>query len=211
MEKQRGRPVLIAWSSKRKRRVGRWRAPCPKQNGQTQRDRRQTWSRKERAFHRNEYYLLRWNIKTKRSSNKLNHMKLESFEILEEKRLINYELNLSASMKIHSVFHISLLKSADSNTSIQAEFSEIDSESQNVEYKVKNILNQQNIKDQLHWLVKWKDYEHIENTWKSRRNLKNCQMLLWQFQLRNSVSQSLMKSQSAWKTRQKEDHSVMIH
>ncbi len=106
-------------------------------------------------------------------------MKLESFEILEEKRSINYELNLSAFMRIHSIFHISLLKSADLNTLIQTEFSEIDSESQNVEYEVKNILNQQNIKDQSHWLIKWKDYEHIENTWKSKRNLKNCQILLW--------------------------------
>ncbi len=86
----------------------------------------------------------------KRSSNKLNHMKLESFEILEEKRSINYELNLSTSMRIHSIFHIFLLKSADSNTSIQTESSEIDSESQNVKYEVENILDQQNIKDQSH-------------------------------------------------------------
>jgi len=95
-------------------------------------------------------YLLRRNIKMKRSSNKLNHMKLKSFEILEEKKLINYELNLSASMKIHSIFHISLLKSVNLNSSIQTESSEIDSESQNVKYEVKNILNQQNIEDQSH-------------------------------------------------------------
>jgi len=77
-------------------------------------------------------------------------MKLKSFEILEEKKLINYKLNLSAFMKIHSVFHISLLKSADLNTSIQTKSSEIDSESQNIEYEVKNILDQQKIKDQSH-------------------------------------------------------------
>ncbi len=106
---------------------------------------------KESTFkRRNKVYLLRRNIKMKKSSNKLNHMKLELFKILEEKKLINYKLNLSASMKIHSVFHIFLLKSADSNTSIQTESSEIDSESQNVKYEVENILNQQNIKDQSH-------------------------------------------------------------
>jgi len=77
-------------------------------------------------------------------------MKLKLFEILEEKKLINYELNLSASMKIHSIFHISLLKSVNLNSSIQTESSEIDSESQNVKYEVKNILNQQNIEDQSH-------------------------------------------------------------
>ncbi len=77
-------------------------------------------------------------------------MKLESFEILEEKRLINYKLNFSTFMKIYSIFHIFLLKSADLNTSIQAESSKIDSESQNVEYEVENILDQQNIKSQLY-------------------------------------------------------------
>ena len=74
---------------------------------------------------KNKVYLLKRNIKTKRSSNKLNHMKLESFEILEEKKLINYELNLSASIKIHSIFYIFLLKSADLNTLIQTESSKI--------------------------------------------------------------------------------------
>jgi len=99
---------------------------------------------------RNKAYFLRRNIKTKRSSNKLNHTKLESYKILEIKELINYKLDLSASMKIHLIFHISLLKSANLNTSIQAESSEIDSESQNVEYEVEDILNQQNIIDQSH-------------------------------------------------------------
>jgi len=99
---------------------------------------------------RNKVYLLKRNIKTKRSSNKLNHMKLEFFEILEEKKSINYELNLSTSMRIHSIFHIFLLKSADLNTSIQTKSSEIDLESQNIKYEVKNILDRQNIKDQSH-------------------------------------------------------------
>ncbi len=144
---------------------------------------------KESTFKkRNKAYLLKRNIKMKRSSNKLNHTKLESYKILKIKESINYKLNLLVFMKIHSIFHIYLLKSADLNTLIQTESSEIDSESQNIEYKVKNILNRQNIKDQSHWLVKWKDYKHIKNTWKSKRNLKNCQMLLWQFQLRNSIS-----------------------
>ncbi len=108
------------------------------------RDKKSTFKKK------NKVYLLRWNIKMKRSSNKLNHMKLESFEILEEKRLMNYELNLSTFMRIHLIFHISLLKFTDLNSSIQTEFSEIDSKNQNVKYKVKDILDQQNIKDQSH-------------------------------------------------------------
>jgi len=106
---------------------------------------------KESTFKkRNKAYLLKRNIKMKRSSNKLNHTKLESYKILKIKESINYKLNLLVFMKIHSIFHIYLLKSADLNTLIQTESSEIDSESQNIEYKVKNILNRQNIKDQSH-------------------------------------------------------------
>jgi len=108
------------------------------------RDKRSTFKERDKA------YLLRRNIKTKRSSNKLNHTKLESYKILEIKESINYKLDLSTSMRIHLIFHICLLKSADSNTSIQTESSEIDSESQNVEYEVEDILDQQNIIDQFH-------------------------------------------------------------
>jgi len=108
------------------------------------RDRRFTLKKKDKV------YLLRRNIKTKRSSNKLNHTKLKSYKILEIKESINYKLNLSTFMKIHLIFYICLLKSVNSNTSIQTKSSEINSESQNVEYKVENILNQQNIKDQFH-------------------------------------------------------------
>ncbi len=68
-------------------------------------------------------------------------MKLESFEILEEKKLINYKLNFLTFIKIYSIFHIFLLKFANLNTSIQAKSSKIDSESQNVEYEVENILD----------------------------------------------------------------------
>ena len=50
-------------------------------------------------------------------------------------------------MQIHSIFYIFLLKSADLNTLIQTKSSRINLKSQDVEYKVENILNQQDIKD----------------------------------------------------------------
>ena len=103
---------------------------------------------------KDKVYLLRRNIKTKRSSNKLNHTKLKSFRILKAKKSVNFKLNLSTFMRIRSIFHIFLLKSTHSNTLIQTEPSEIDSESQNVEYEVKNILNQQEIQNQPHYLIK---------------------------------------------------------
>ena len=99
-------------------------------------------------------YLLRRNIKTKRLSNKLDHIKLGPFRILKSKRSVNFKLNLSASMRIHSIFHISLLKPAHPDTPIQTESSGINSESQNVKYEIENILNQQKIQNQSHYLIK---------------------------------------------------------
>ncbi len=49
----------------------------------------------------------------KRLSNKLNHMKLKSFEILEKKKLINYELNFSTFMKICHDFSMCYLKDVE--------------------------------------------------------------------------------------------------
>ena len=97
--------------------------------------------RKSTLKEKNKAYLLRRHIKTKRSSNKLNYTKLESYRVLRFKKSVNYELELSKSMRIHSVFHISILELADSETSLQINSSDINSESQVEEYEVKEILD----------------------------------------------------------------------
>jgi hypothetical protein len=61
-------------------------------------------------------YLLRRNIKIIRPSNKLNHKKFGSFKVKRNIKDINYELYLLFTIKIHPVFHISLLESADPDT-----------------------------------------------------------------------------------------------
>ena len=65
---------------------------------------------------KDKVYLLHCNIKTKWLSNKLNYVKLKLFLIAKKKRSVNYKLALSLTMWIHSVFYVSLLKSADSET-----------------------------------------------------------------------------------------------
>jgi len=57
-------------------------------------------------------YLLRRNIKTKRPSNKLDFTKLGPFKIMEKISPVNYKLALPDGMRIHPVFHISLLEPA---------------------------------------------------------------------------------------------------
>jgi hypothetical protein len=93
-------------------------------------------------------YLLTKNLKIRKKSKKLNHVKVESFFIKEVKKLINYELDLFKNVKVFLVFHISLLKSADFNTSIQETF-HYHSQKEN-RFEIKKILEK---KDQ-QYLVK---------------------------------------------------------
>jgi hypothetical protein len=47
-----------------------------------------------------------------RLSDKLNHRKFKLFKILRDIKRIAYELKLPVIMKIHPIFHVSLLKLA---------------------------------------------------------------------------------------------------
>jgi len=67
-------------------------------------------------------YLLTKNLKTRKKSKKLDHVKVESFFIKEVKGLVNYELDLLKDAKVFLVFHISLLESTDPSTPIQRTF-----------------------------------------------------------------------------------------
>jgi hypothetical protein len=61
-------------------------------------------------------YLLRRNIKTIRPSDKLDYKKFGPFKVKRNIKDISYELYFSLTIKIHPIFHISLLESADSDT-----------------------------------------------------------------------------------------------
>jgi hypothetical protein len=63
-------------------------------------------------------YFLTKNLKIRKKSKKLDHVKIESFFIKEVKKSVNYELDLLKNARVFLVFHISLLKSADLSTSI---------------------------------------------------------------------------------------------
>ncbi len=56
------------------------------------------------------------NLKTRKLSKKLNHIKVESFLVKKTKRLINYELDLLKNVKVFLIFYILLLKLANSIT-----------------------------------------------------------------------------------------------
>ena len=61
-------------------------------------------------------YLLRKNIKIKRSSDKLDYTKLEPFKIKKKFKPITFRLTISKGMRIHLIFHILLLEPIITNT-----------------------------------------------------------------------------------------------
>ena len=98
---------------------------------------------------REKVFLLRRNIKTKRSSEKLNHRKLKSFKISKIIENVNYKLQLFEIMRIHSVFHVSLLKKVNQNV-ISKRIETADEK----EYEVERILEKALIQNKNHYLMK---------------------------------------------------------
>jgi hypothetical protein len=118
-------------------------------------------------------FLLRRNIKTKRPCDKLDHKKLGPYEIDEQLGLLNFRLKLPKDMRMHPVFHVSLLERAPQNAKRQR--TEVENEN---EYEVERILDQGQIDGQTRYLVKWKDYPPSENTWEPIEHLRSAQEAL---------------------------------
>ena len=124
-------------------------------------------------------YLQTDNIKMKWKSKKLNYKSIESFMILRNIKNLNYELELSAKIKIHSVFHAFMLQQCNQDISIQITETLIEF---NDEYEVETILKKRMISRKSYYFIKWKEYNILKNIWKFKDNLKNCARILWHFE-----------------------------
>jgi hypothetical protein len=131
-------------------------------------------------------YLLRRNIKTTRPSDKLDHKKFGPFKIKRNIKDVSFELCLPTTMKIHPVFHISLLEPAPAGAA-EGPTPEIDPETQEEEYEVEKVLGVRTNRRKLQWLVKWVGYGNEHNTWEPRKNLTNCRTALVTFYRKNQT------------------------
>ena len=127
-------------------------------------------------------YLLRRNFKTNRPSDKLDYTKLGPFLVKERKGDVNYLLDLPQPTRKHPVFHISLLEKADPSTNLRTAPLRLDEDDE--EYDVEEILDYQQIDREWRYLVKWLDYDPLENTWELPSAL-NCPEKLAEFRARN--------------------------
>ena len=97
-------------------------------------------------------WLRRKHIRTTRPSNKLDHKQIGPYTILEKVGSRAYKLDLPATVEIHPVFHISLLKPTASTEPISEHHQQppppiIIQEQQ--EWEVEKILNSRHHRNQI--------------------------------------------------------------
>jgi hypothetical protein len=127
-------------------------------------------------------YLLRKNIKTRRPSDKLDHKKLGPFRVKKVVSDVNYELDLPPTMKIHPIFHISLLEPAAGTAELREP---VEVDPVEGEYEVEAILSSRRKGRTTEYLVKWLNYDETENTWEPLKHLTHCPELLAQYHQQN--------------------------
>ncbi len=96
-------------------------------------------------------YLRTDNIHVKQRSKKLNNKSIKPFKIKRNIKGLSYELDLLKKMRIHSVFHASMLQCC--NQFIPLQTTEMSVEL-NKEYQVENILEKQMINEKAHYLIR---------------------------------------------------------
>ena len=144
--------------------------------------------KREEAINRNEnihdlnakdkIYVKATNIDLKKESKKLVKTIEESFKIIRNIKEQAFELDLFKRTNIFSVFEGSLLIKTDPHEKIQDTWNRNDRKN---EYTIKRIVSNRIVNQKLEYLVKWKDYDETENTWKPFQNLVHCKIILREY------------------------------
>lgn len=132
-------------------------------------------------------FLNRKNIKTKRPSRKFDNKNLGPFKIKEKINEVAFKLHLPSSMKIHPVFHVSLLEPKSKETFANQKQEppqpiEVDGEQH---YEVEKILDSRIHRGRLQYLVSWLGYDESERSWEPISHLNGCRELIEEFKRKN--------------------------
>lgn len=125
------------------------------------------------------------NIKTQRPSAKLDHRRFGPFKILEVVNPVAYRLELPPSMKIHPVFHVSLLQPVSPDYHVDYSPLPPVVVDGTLEYEVDEILNSRIRRNKLEYLVNWKGFGPQDRTWEPHTNMTHCAQLLDDFHVKN--------------------------
>jgi hypothetical protein len=130
------------------------------------------------------------NIQTDCPSKKLAHKRLGPYEILDKIGKTSYKLKLPKTMRVHPVFHVSLLYGHPMD-----EFRRRPNPPPPVvtlegeeEYEVEKILNSRKVGRQLQYLIHWKGYGPEEDTWQPKADVANTPELVRRFHQQHPVA-----------------------
>jgi hypothetical protein len=132
-------------------------------------------------------YLNTTNFRSRRPSAKLDHVKQGPYLVLWKKAEDVWELDIPNRKGRYNAFHASLLEKAPVGATLATT---IDLESDDDEYEVEAILDHRTVKGRDRYLIKWKGYSSLENTWEPRKNLRNCSELLSKFHREGPTDQT---------------------
>ena len=114
-------------------------------------------------------------------------------------------------MKIHPVFHISLLDcyiESDIPGCVQPPPPPIIVDNNEFEYEVEEILDSRLIRNRLYYLVKWIGYLASDNSWEPISHLSNCKDLINNFHSRYPKKPSAPLPRSPQSMRKRQKHGV---
>ncbi len=126
------------------------------------------------------------NLKQKKSSKKLSNKMIKFFHI---QKLINkqmYHLDLSVIYRVHSVFHVFLLKSYNCrlNDDSILDYFVLEFIDDEQEWKIEKILQKWKRKRILYYKIQWKEYLIEYNQWILSEDMKNVSKLIEAFKTR---------------------------
>jgi hypothetical protein len=129
---------------------------------------------------------LRRNLKTNCPCDKLDFCRFRLFWVIKQINDVTFRLELPSLMKIHPIFHVSLLEVYKESFilgrfQIPPPLIEIDEQE---EFEVSEILNFRIIRRKLEYLVQWQGYDISERTWELVANLHNTPEMIQEFHCR---------------------------
>ena len=116
----------------------------------------------------------------------MDYRQLGPFRIQEQINPVAYRLELPASMKIHPIFHVSLLevyKGSTISRRLQPLPLVVEIDNHN-EYEVEEVLDLRRRRGKLQYLIHWRGFDINERTWKPVANLKNAPLEVQEFHQR---------------------------
>ena len=133
------------------------------------------------------------NLKNVRLKKKLFYKFTNSFKVIDVVNAQTYRLKFLKQWKIHSVFHVFLLKLYYKNLNVVAS-SEMILINKNEKWKIKNILKNKRKWEKFYYFVRWKNFSLCENNWIFKHYLTNAQKLLKQYHKRETSNIVVFKT-----------------